>query len=597
VAPELAATVLRALAKAPEARFASMAGVAERLDRFVDAPNAEPAPVERPRSRWGARAAFGAAVVALVVAAFGMRGRAASVKRVSAPAVTAAPARNAEALEAYRDGMQAYREGSIDAALRAFERATEIDDTFAAAHLRATILASGEAPITAHLLHAEQFRSSLSEKERGLLTAFEPWRSVPPDWAESERRMKALVASYPDDADMAYELGWVRFQRGDYPGANDAARAALRIDPDLGAAWAAIGRADFYSGDLSAARTAFERCVRVQPGSRTCIAELVLLSEAAGDCAAVESLSERLVALDPADPDGYRSLATARLALGRGAETVREVLSRYAARLPPEEREARVFQDAMSLAIVAGDFEQAERTARAWERSVDAAVDEASHFPPSRFRMRLALEAGRDGDAATLADAYLRRVSGWTPNDEIWSTSIYAVEVEYRSHRLSRAAVEAARTRWLDAEWRRTAATGSHDVGMLWVVGYAFLSLTQEDALEALDALPRYEPLYAPTNLGPNNLLRVGETYVLAGQPDRAEPLLRLAAQWCDPLEYALDVARARVRLGELLDARGDEAAACAQYEAVLGQWRDARPGSVVAQRAKERSTRLHCRG
>jgi serine/threonine-protein kinase len=131
---------------------------------------------------------------------------------------------------------------------------------------------------------------------------------------------------------------------------------------------------------------------------------------------------------------------------------------------------------------------------------------------------------------------------------------------------------------------------------MLWVVGYAFLSVTPEDALEALDALPRYEPLYEPTTLGPNNVLRVGETYLLAGKPERAEPLLRFVAQSCEPLDYSIDVAWARVRLGELLEERGDVQSACAQYEAILARWRQPRPRSVAAERATERRTRLRCR-
>ena len=591
----LEALVMRTLRKDAGMRFPSMDDVILALEATLDTVRNEAPPV--PARRWrGARAVFAAAaLVVLAAAGVAARSRPAAVVQRAAAASAKGVVRSKEAIEAYREGMQAYREGSITEALRSFERATAIDATFAAAHLRYVLLTGGESPISQHLQGAEQFRGTLDEKERALLFAFQPWASVPPDWTESEHRMQAVATRLSDDADVAYELGWVRFQRGDYRGAIAAFEGALRIDPELGAAWAQLGRAQVYDDDLKAARATFTRCIEVSSGSTTCLGALVALSSTGGECEQMESLSERLVALEPGTPDWHRSLATARLALGRGIDTTRKALDRYAALRPAAERPVENLANDTLLATLAGDFVQAERTARAWEESVAGASEELAHLDPSRTRMLIALEAGRNAEATALADAYLHRLSGWTPNDRVWSTSIYAVQVKYWSGGLSRAQMKAARQRWLDAERRRIVGTGRHDIGMLWVVGFALMSLTREDALDALDALPAYEPLYEAVNLGPNNVVGVGETYRLAGKLGVAEERLRLAAQSCEVIDYPIQTSWARLHLAETLEERGDLVEACSQYALLLGRWPKARPRSISADRARARASRLQC--
>jgi hypothetical protein len=53
---------------------------------------------------------------------------------------------------------------------------------------------------------------------------------------------------------------------------------------------------------------------------------------------------------------------------------------------------------------------------------------------------------------------------------------------------------------------------------------------------------------------------------------------------------------RATFHLGQALEASGDTAGACSAYASVLGRWGNARPLSVTANKARQRSRGLLCR-
>jgi eukaryotic-like serine/threonine-protein kinase len=119
------------------------------------------------------------------------------------------------------------------------------------------------------------------------------------------------------------------------------------------------------------------------------------------------------------------------------------------------------------------------------------------------------------------------------------------------------------------------------------------MAASAEEARSALDLLPRFLPL---SNVSFDvEAAYVGRTYWLAGRTAEGLPLLREAAHDCNALLMPIEHTRAQLWFGQALEETGDKAGACEAYGTVLARWKDARPRSVTADRAKERVKALGC--
>ena len=122
---------------------------------------------------------------------------------------------------------------------------------------------------------------------------------------------------------------------------------------------------------------------------------------------------------------------------------------------------------------------------------------------------------------------------------------------------------------------------------------------TEEEARDALRALPRFSPLPLAGLYEPYMITipaaAIGHTLALAGRHAEAFPWLQRAARPCWFFEAPVENLRAHVDLGEEYEARGDRAAACSAYRVVLDRWRNVTPRSVTHARARERSAGLTC--
>jgi serine/threonine-protein kinase len=130
--------------------------------------------------------------------------------------------------------------------------------------------------------------------------------------------------------------------------------------------------------------------------------------------------------------------------------------------------------------------------------------------------------------------------------------------------------------------------------GYRWAHGYADVASSDEDAREALAALPAYAPIpgywfHAPSESG------IGRTHLLAGRVDEAIGWLRRAAGKCRALREPFEDTRAHFDLGRALEAKGDRAGACAEYGVVVDRWGKARPKSVTADVARARMKTIKC--
>jgi tetratricopeptide (TPR) repeat protein len=142
------------------------------------------------------------------------------------------------ALKAYLAGEAGLRAGRFGEALDAFQRAVQIDDSFALAYYRLSVAAEWltRAELTRQAAEqAFQHSGRLADHDRLLLEAYLAWHRGASQ--EAERLYRAIVEAYPEDVEAWYQLGEVLFhygpQRGNSVVASEPAfRTVLGFEAD-----------------------------------------------------------------------------------------------------------------------------------------------------------------------------------------------------------------------------------------------------------------------------------------------------------------------------------------------------------------------------
>jgi serine/threonine-protein kinase len=504
---------------------------------------------------------------------------------------------NADAVVAYRAGMQALRDADSEGASRAFDRAIELDADFAAAHLRRAIvnpLRINE-PERAHLREAIRLRARLGAHERQLVDAYAPRASVPEDAAETERRIARAFQSDPSDADFAYALCRAQLQIGAYSAARETCRRDQELDPHSAEAMNESGMALVRLGDEDGARAMFEACLRESPLASSCLQRLTQLESNEGRCTEALANIRRTISMGHARGKDYGLLASLLVATGEPLEGARLALDLQVAHTEPAKSAIAKSQTAAAMAIFLGDFTAAEKALDAWSDVVASSQDESEHLPVTVPHIQLAEEEGKTDEAIALANDYLSHRATWTvaTSDDL---SMFFHGVLYRLGALSRADFVERRTRWLTAKSAQPAGSAfGSSAGFAWIEAFARPSLTPDDAREALDALPRYLPLPDPFMRLAEFELPIGHAYRLAGRAKEALPFLTVAAGSCEAIDYAIEIALSDVELGLAEEQLGDREAACAAYARVEKRWGASHPLAVSASQARKRMRALGC--
>ncbi len=510
-----------------------------------------------------------------------------------------------EAVSAYRTYLQSFRDGDWSSAERAIETAAERDPTMAAAQLRLAFLCSletaREGTVRSAFHTAMRYRGNLDEHDVGLLDALEPYlQGEPSDPLESMRRLSALHARFPHDAEIAYVLASVTYDRGDLSAALTALDEVTAIDPGFEQAQSARGGVLAYLGRFDEAQAALEEVVRRSPTATEALWYQAQLAEQSGRCADQERIAHAWIARDPDDAFAYSWLASALAGQGRPADTVRTALQQKWTRLDGKQRPKREAIDAAMLDAFVGDFTAAEGKLRALEQVLTPEPGAQAHGEPQLTLVDLEIEQGHPDDARDVASAYLARKDAWVPAHRVDDAAILLDPVPTMLGALARAGAitfeqrRAQRQQWLDA-WR--AKTSSAYLGALWVTTWARPSASADDAAEALAALPSLGglPVFVPTEPWKAWL---GRVQLQAGHPAEAIDALRAAVASCTSLDNPVAYVRAWHDLGVALaarDAAGNRAAACDAYGQVLARWGHAKPRSITADDARARSKALGC--
>jgi tetratricopeptide (TPR) repeat protein len=614
------AVVVRCLSKSPADRFASAGEIVTELAKQAspDATSQSRTDVEPiTRSRMVSRrprVALAAPVLlaaALVVGVAWWR-TARETKGLAAVASAAAPpettrgvpvacrdvpvpeSKSAEAVAAYRAGIQAWCDANDSLAENSFQRAVELDPTMAAAHLRLSrsLFKDDDTEMArSELEAAEQLRVSLSQPDLDFLAIHEPvvMRS-PPDLRESLRRRDAALLRSPDVAELWALRAMGHLDLQEYEQGRADATHAAELDPSFAHAWLLVAHADESEERFDAERVALDRCLEVAPNAGSCLEARAMLSARKLDCTGFGADGEALIAASPNDWRGYY-IRTSVLAL-RGApiETLRQAKRQDVARVPTRagwQEAARLHADGV-VARWGGDFATAEAEARARLRIPGYS---GHFFGAAQALIQALLESGPLRDAGMAADELLKQSAVWVvPSDVAADSTPILLDVARRAGVLTPEDWRERRDAWI-AKWTKLAPgkTAARDT---LIAAYLRPVETREDAEDAIRRLPELLPL---TSWPLSGDFLIGKAYFLAGRIDEAVPFLRRAAASCLAFESSLPATRASLMLGHALGQTDDKAGACAAYKTVTDRWGRAKPRSITADDAKKSAAKLGC--
>jgi len=591
------AVVLRALAKDPGARFPSMAALVSALRGERGAPGHRPrvALTRRARVTWALLLVVGPVLLLLGTRMLDSRPQETALVAGANEATDGEPrsgskmSKNPEALEEFRAGMVAARGAENEAARRYFERATELDPTFAAAHLRKVLVALwANDDARNHLSQAFQHRADLDEHDRALLHAVEAWTRVPSATPEVIEKLEARTRVDPDP-DNLLQLCRFRFILGDYRGAVASCDDASKRDPSLVSAIWLRGMSALFSDDISAAKADLERCIALSPNATSCINELSQLAAGNGDCIAALSAGNRLSATG-FPRWGWELVADASLATGRPVAEARAAIDRRVEVASPEERPRTRQRMETMLALYEGDLVASRRALDSWLQSIEADTAEDEHADAFEIDVALSEEQGNPNAAAQVARRYLARQKAWTPAVDVDPT-ILAFAALHRNGALSSDELGSRRSVWLADMQSRMSGAGAGQWGVtpgtLWIAAYANGVASAADARDAVAAAPSFQPLPPRRIRLPDADQAIGHAYLAAGMARAAIPHLRRAAKSCFSLSKPIEQARAMLELGLALDATGEKDEACAMYRSLAARWTSK---SVTGDKARARA-------
>jgi len=607
---EVGRVILRTLSARPKDRFPSMKEV---IDAIVESwSDVVPLKTEASSERWWlapwrARSwqtrakACGAiaAAAAIALATASMLGGGPPPVAPPAPATQDAGwpdfgskmSANPAALAAYRDGMASVREASGQAGRAKFSIATRHDPWFAAARLR-RVLATPTIGDEERddLLKATQFRDTLGEHDRALLTAIAPWREMPPNSREVEARLTAL-AQTSRDADYLLQLCRFRIFAGNYARATDACRAAREIDPTFAAAYWLEGQSLLGSGDTPGGSAALEGCLRLAPKATSCLNDFLQLRAREGACDVALTTTEKLMA---ADPDNYNwriERAVAQYAVGRGLDEVTETVRSAMLIRPARERQAESLSYATKLAVLDGDFDGARKALDDWELVVASSGDEAAHLEPFRTRAWLSRELGEEKAFAARANHFLASRAALEPSNDR-NQGIDAIVARYRAGDLPRREFVEARDTW----WTLAKADHERDprvaTNQQWIAGFGDAIVTREDAEDALAVLPEPPPDRIRSAAYD---AQVGEAELATKHVAEAVEHLRRATRMCKAVLDPFHHTWASLLLGEALESTSPKDA-CQAYRVVIDRWGKAGRASRSGATALDRYEALGCK-
>jgi serine/threonine-protein kinase len=502
------------------------------------------------------------------------------------------PTENAEALAAYQEGVQQWRDGSARRSHASLDNAIKADPAFAAAHLemavQTLVLGEGTARAQLHYQKAYLHRARLSPRDAEVLAAIEPLVRASADLAAAEKKLRESSAKFKKESIFEYLLGYVHEARLEFEDAKKHYEEAFAHDGQFMPALLAKGRVLQLLGNPKDAREAYGKCIQSSAAAAICLEQRILLLRDQGECDAMEQDARAWQNIEPEAPDPSYQLAAALMARGAPIQSV-EVALRQSWNARKEDRADNEAEDTANIRLAQGDFAGAERATADWA-TAQTSQEVVLQSGPQKQLAFIAYEEGDVAKSARVADGFLKILPALTPSPVGNDPTIWTAEYLFRAGRISKQDLDDKRKTWLkEREANRTQQENMRLGPFRWAQLYAGFAETLDEAKDAIEKQNDFLPLPPESRRTSQFDAELGKTYALAGKNDDALAPLRHVTKACIALGQPILQTRSFYFLGMTLESKGDIDGAKKAYQTVVDRWGSAKPKSVTAEAAKKR--------
>lgn len=171
----------------------------------------------------------------------------------------------------YQEGLENIWHWKYAAARKSFQKAVDIDPTFALAHLWLALAkaafgmamtdpATDFGSIKDTLALAKKYSQKATEKDRLLIEAL-----TADDLKSQMAYIRELTEKYPKEKIGFFWLSFVGWGNGDFPGAKAALEKGLELDPSDGMMYNQLAYTNMWLGDKAGTTSAIRKYIAVQP--------------------------------------------------------------------------------------------------------------------------------------------------------------------------------------------------------------------------------------------------------------------------------------------------------------------------------------------
>jgi tetratricopeptide (TPR) repeat protein len=481
---------------------------------------------------------------------------------------------------AYRDYVEGYRslvfDGDWQEAMSRLRSATEVDPSFAYAHLLAyqTALLGNLGPEGQEAIKsAVEHEYRLAERDR-FVAKIEYYHIARQDPGKAVAVAEMQTELFPDDIEARLRLGVLYMVQNDRPATIRQFERVLELDPSQHDIVQAVGELYESMGEFEQALEYYGRYLEQFPDSERSFRAIGDLYRQLGEHEQARDNYERGLVIEPGSVETLNALARVEYTTGRFAEAEARLAEGTDAARTPEQR-AEVYEEAKYFAEWRGRIREAIQ-----HRARRRAELEASTRPPflTAFdrlgSLGLLVEAGEAGAALDSLSSIRKTLA--PPLDVMGSLGEVAVYVELEDAEKLAEAIAA-----LDGMIQ---TLGFENLRWIAVRAEARLLELQGDCEQAVDrysAAFEFEP--TEVELGTD----IGRCERKLGRLEDA------AASLARALKVRPADAEALLELALVREAAGDREEALEQVEAALEVWSEADQAFAPAAEARALKTRL----
>jgi eukaryotic-like serine/threonine-protein kinase len=614
--PEVAATsIMRALGRTEDERFASMAEVVRTLEPFVGAvgPAPErvsqvhlsspimaayaattklPTEVSNAQAKMGhkpnrrRRIAIGAAVL-LASVSFGLG--AFFRPTTSTTPATSALCKSPEANTLTQNAVLLFRDGADEKAMRELRRAIEVEPSCPSANLYAVLSLRPDDGLTERFSEAHFAREQLNPRDAALLEAVSPFFSNPPDIRELETRLMRLVdtrSKYAKDAEVHFLLGKAHELAFDYELAATSYARSYELNPNYVRALSAEAAMKRLLGDSKGAHEDSKRCLTSSKVATNCLSLKAKMDLREGRCKEAKEAASQWVSIDSKSVAAEALLARTLYSAHEEKPSINVALEASWS-LSSQSNEAvwREQRDRVTLAIQEGDFASAESLLLAWEKAFPRTSSRTMQSAPRLLLAELYEERGEAPKAISVAKTFLAEQAGFPHNSLLPDPAVRFYRFVEKPEDLKR-----KKQLWLEEEKRSDQRKErERSSGLRWWYMHGESVQTRAQATEAVAAIRDFSPLPVDARREPGFDLALGRAYARAEKYIEAKRELEKLVSGCRSFDHPLEDMHARYELATALQALGETGRAKQLYEEIVTAWGNAKPRSVTAEAAKTR--------